>query len=151
MGIFGEDTGGGISEDLSMSGTFRPFSVSKQATTGLGLAVAQSIVEAHGGLLCLSKAPAGGTTGEILLPITEPQPCWEARALEKCTPREEQGACEDCEVKKSGSGILCWLETGRQRRTQGSNRPADCFGCPIFRQRALSPFFRHTGDSGKDT
>jgi signal transduction histidine kinase len=35
---------------------------------GLGLAIAQSIVQAHGGKLTLSNRPAGGLRASVLLP-----------------------------------------------------------------------------------
>jgi len=151
MGIYGEDTGEGIPDDLSTSATYRPFSVSKSATTGLGLAVAQNIVEAHGGLLCLGRAPGGGTSFEILLAANNVKPCWES-----CTGREypckhSRVTCDDCKVKQSGSGLLCWLEVGREQGGESFNWLADCLECPIFRQRALWPPVREDSSLGKDT
>ncbi|MCA1959174.1 MAG: hypothetical protein LDL33_00150 [Desulfomonile sp.] len=137
MGIYGEDTGEGIPEDLSTSATYRPFAVSKTASTGLGLAVAQNIVEAHGGLLCLSRAPGGGTSFEILLPANKVKPCWETRNDENYPCRPSQVTCDGCEVKASGSGLLCWLEVGGEHGTEKFDWLAECVECPIFRRRSL--------------
>ena len=38
---------------------------------GLGLAIAQSIVQAHGGTLTLSNRPTGGLRATIVLPFSE--------------------------------------------------------------------------------
>lgn len=48
-------------------------SITAKGGFGLGLTVARSIVEAHGGSIALQSAPGRGTTVEILLPYGEPE------------------------------------------------------------------------------
>jgi two-component system, NtrC family, sensor histidine kinase PilS len=61
------DTGTGIkAEDLRMVG--RPFFTTKERGTGLGVAIAQRIVERHGGQLTFASAPGRGTSARVSLP-----------------------------------------------------------------------------------
>jgi two-component system, NtrC family, sensor histidine kinase HydH len=60
-----EDEGPGIpAEALS----FRPGFTTKDHGSGIGLVVARSITEQHGGRLLLAARPAGGTTATLTLP-----------------------------------------------------------------------------------
>lgn len=62
-----EDTGPGIRpEDLPH--VFRPFFTTKQRGTGLGLAMAARIIQAHGGAIRAANAPRGGACFTIILP-----------------------------------------------------------------------------------
>jgi signal transduction histidine kinase len=62
-----EDSGPGIpAEDLAK--VFRPFYTTKPNGTGLGLAMAQRIVEAHGGKLSAHAAAGSGAVFEFILP-----------------------------------------------------------------------------------
>jgi signal transduction histidine kinase len=61
------DTGPGIPEDLRER-IFEPFFTTKQEGTGLGLAVARKIVDAHGGRIEVSSEPLQGTTFTVFLP-----------------------------------------------------------------------------------
>ena len=61
------DNGPGIAaEDLSRVG--QPFFTTKRGGTGLGVAIAQRIVERHGGTLVFESAPGRGTTARVSLP-----------------------------------------------------------------------------------
>ena len=62
------DHGCGISQkDKEM--IFQPFFTTKSAGMGLGLAICQSIIESHGGVLRFKKNPPGGTIFSFTLPI----------------------------------------------------------------------------------
>jgi len=68
-----EDKGEGVPQDM-IEEAFKPFvrlESSRNAETGgigLGLAIARSIVKAHGGTLTLANMPEGGLRAEICLP-----------------------------------------------------------------------------------
>jgi len=61
------DKGPGIPPELAEK-VFEPFFTTKHRGTGLGLSIARRLVEAHGGSLCLSTPPGGGTTAVVELP-----------------------------------------------------------------------------------
>jgi signal transduction histidine kinase len=61
------DAGPGVPPDLRAR-VFEPFYTTKHRGTGLGLATAKRIVEAHGGELVLTDAPSGGTAVRVILP-----------------------------------------------------------------------------------
>jgi len=65
------DTGPGFSQAVRAR-LFEPFVTTKEKGSGLGLAVAQRIIEQHGGSIGVSDARAGGATVEIRLPL-EPE------------------------------------------------------------------------------
>lgn len=65
-----EDSGSGISEQ-DAERLFEPFFSSKPSGTGLGLAVAKSIVERHGGRISLSPGSAGGARATVALPLSK--------------------------------------------------------------------------------
>jgi len=60
------DTGCGITEEARTK-IFDPFYTTKFAGRGLGLAVVQGVVHAHGGAISLVSTPGEGTTFEVLL------------------------------------------------------------------------------------
>ena len=62
------DRGSGMN-DAVLANAFLPFYSTKRSGTGLGLAVAREIVDAHGGRLMLSNRAGGGFTVTVLLPI----------------------------------------------------------------------------------
>jgi signal transduction histidine kinase len=51
---------------------FRPFFTTKPDGTGLGLAMASRIVDAHGGALRVYSTPGAGALFEFVLPATAP-------------------------------------------------------------------------------
>ena len=62
------DFGGGIPEATS-SNLFDIFTTSKEYGTGLGLPIAQQIIEEHSGKLLYESRPGDGCTFSILLPV----------------------------------------------------------------------------------
>jgi len=69
------DTGPGI-QSGNIGRIFDPYFSTKKKGSGLGLAMAHSVVSKHGGHLGISSPPEGGTTVDVLLPAipaeTEP-------------------------------------------------------------------------------
>jgi PAS domain S-box-containing protein len=63
------DTGCGMTKEVSAK-VFDPFFTTKFAGRGLGLAVVQGIVRAHGGAVDLVSAPGQGATFQVLLPCS---------------------------------------------------------------------------------
>jgi two-component system sensor histidine kinase HydH len=61
------DTGPGVPADLRAR-VFEPFFTTRERGTGLGLAVARQIVEAHGGRIEVGDRPGGGARFAIRLP-----------------------------------------------------------------------------------
>lgn len=64
-----QDSGPGIAAD-DLGKVFRPFFTTKPGGTGLGLAMAQRITEAHGGSLRACSPQGGGALFEFLLPAS---------------------------------------------------------------------------------
>ena len=84
-----KDTGGGIPEDV-LPHIFDPFFTTKedQNRTGLGLAVARSIVEQHAGEISVRSTPGAGTEFTVTLPPAQedsgpPQPAFAGRSANK--------------------------------------------------------------------
>jgi signal transduction histidine kinase len=67
-----DDTGHGLSPE-ARARLFEPFFTTKDAGTGLGLAVSQGIVHAHGGELEAGASPAGGARFTVRLPAAPPR------------------------------------------------------------------------------
>lgn len=66
------DDGEGI-HGVNADSLFEPFVSTKEAGTGLGLAVVKHIIELHGGRVALSSRAAGGTVASFRIPQREPQ------------------------------------------------------------------------------
>lgn len=150
LGIFGEGSGRGIPHDLSLSSIFRPFVTTKESITGLGFALAQEIVEAHGGIFCVGEVPTGGMNFEILLPVEEQVPCWESREAGICAANQCVGPCQECEVSQAGHGLFCWELMGRSHRMAKGIWPDACMNCSIFSTCNLVPYYRHPQQRGKE-
>jgi signal transduction histidine kinase len=67
--VAARDSGAGI-DDADLEHIFNPFYTTKAEGMGMGLAIARSIVEAHGGRLEARNNPEGGATFAFTLPIT---------------------------------------------------------------------------------
>jgi signal transduction histidine kinase/integral membrane sensor domain MASE1 len=65
------DSGSGLSE-ASAALIFDPFYTTKPSGLGMGLSIARSIVEAHGGSIRATSRPNGGAVFEITLPSPAP-------------------------------------------------------------------------------
>jgi signal transduction histidine kinase len=68
--IFFQDTGKGIPEDMQAR-IFEPFFSTKEEGIGLGLPIAQRIVEEHRGEIRLESRPGKGTTFYLTLPLNQ--------------------------------------------------------------------------------
>ena len=67
------DTGCGIAPELQAK-IFEPFvTFGKSKGTGLGMAIAKSVVETHGGVITVRSALGVGTTIDVKLPALEPE------------------------------------------------------------------------------
>lgn len=64
-----EDNGPGIANDSNL---FVPFYTTKSGGSGVGLALARQIVEAHAGSVRLTNRRAGGARAVVTLPVTQP-------------------------------------------------------------------------------
>jgi signal transduction histidine kinase len=61
------DRGAGLSAD-ARERLFRPFFTTKERGTGLGLALAKKVADAHGGTLALDAREGGGTVARLSIP-----------------------------------------------------------------------------------
>jgi len=64
------DAGPGMPADVRAN-VFRPFFTTKARGTGLGLATAKRLVEAHAGTIAVECPPSGGTVVTVTLPAGE--------------------------------------------------------------------------------
>jgi signal transduction histidine kinase len=61
------DRGPGLAPEARAS-LFRPFFTTKEKGTGLGLALAKKVADAHGGTLALERREGGGTVARLAIP-----------------------------------------------------------------------------------
>ncbi len=61
------DRGAGLAPEARTS-LFRPFFTTKEKGTGLGLALAKKVADAHGGALALEEREGGGTIARLAIP-----------------------------------------------------------------------------------
>ena len=85
-----EDDGSGI-DQAALARVFEPFYTTKSTGTGLGLAVVESVVRAHGGSVsCRSKAGKGSVFTLVLPIVTEPSGRLQSTS-QASSHREEKG------------------------------------------------------------
>jgi two-component system sensor kinase FixL len=72
------DTGPGIDENIAQH-LFEPFVTSKPGGMGIGLAISRRIIEAHDGVITVSRNPAGGATFRFTLPLSNNKTSGEVR------------------------------------------------------------------------
>lgn len=65
------DRGAGL-DPAARASLFRPFFTTKARGTGLGLALAKKVADAHGGALTLEDRAGGGTMARLQVPAAEP-------------------------------------------------------------------------------
>jgi PAS domain S-box-containing protein len=104
-----EDNGPGISPE-SLDKVFEPFFTTKRSGTGLGLAVAQQIVERHGGTIGVESSILTGTSFVITLPHAVAPRARPAPAVEQ-TIRGRQLLLVEDEVAVA-DGIVALLDAG---------------------------------------
>ncbi|KYG23427.1 histidine kinase [Bradyrhizobium sp. AT1] len=66
------DTGDGILAERATE-IFKPFFTTKAQGMGIGLSIAHTIVEAHGGRIWAENAPSGGAVFHVSLPLAAPR------------------------------------------------------------------------------
>ncbi len=64
-----EDSGSGIPEEVA-DNLFDPYVTTKESGSGLGLAIVQKIVDEHGGTIRVGRAPRGGASFGVSLPVS---------------------------------------------------------------------------------
>ena len=95
-----EDTGRGIDPDR-LDRIFEVYYTSKSTGTGLGLPIAQQIVEKHGGVISVESTPGQGTCARIRIPLVD-------------VPGVPSGPA----VGTSGTGVIHGTHPDRGRRPE---------------------------------
>jgi signal transduction histidine kinase len=88
--VFSDD-GPGIAES-ALPRLFEPFHTTKKSGAGLGLSIARSIVDAHGGRMEVLSGAGPGASFRIMLPPGEPERCGEGgKRRYRSDPKEKEG------------------------------------------------------------
>jgi signal transduction histidine kinase len=136
VGIFVEDTGPGLSADLTVTSVFRPFVTTKKKSMGLGLSVARDIVEYHGGVISFASSISGSTVLEILLPTVDRPHC------RNISDTQHVRDCLACEVQSGGNPQFCWAMKGREHRIKTGSWLSECLGCEYFKSHNLALYLK---------
>lgn len=98
-----EDTGRGI-DPGRLDRIFEVYYTSKSTGTGLGLPIAQQIVEKHGGVISVESTPGKGTVFTLTLPALEAEVTEPSAGQATGTARTEQSGPVRRDPVKSGPG-----------------------------------------------
>lgn len=71
--VYVDDTGPGISSEIAAE-LFKPFTTTKPGGMGIGLSISRRIIEAHGGVMTVSRNDAGGAQFRFTLPAYQGDP-----------------------------------------------------------------------------
>jgi PAS domain S-box-containing protein len=122
------DTGNGMAEELKAK-IFDPFFSTKSNGRGLGLAVVQSVVRAHGGVIKVVSAPGSGTSFQVMLPC-----------FPKCEIAKEERSTNGCRVAdESLARTVLVIEDEAALRTAVSK---------MLRRRGFSVIEAEDGNAG---
>jgi C4-dicarboxylate-specific signal transduction histidine kinase len=85
------DSGPGLPADL-LGKLFTPFVTTKSNGVGIGLAIARTIVEAHGGTIGARNSPVGGAVFTLTLPATDAHEIQSRKVEYLASPSESSSA-----------------------------------------------------------
>ncbi len=85
------DSGPGLPADL-LDRLFTPFVTTKSNGVGIGLAIARTIVEAHGGTISARNSPVGGAIFTLTLPATDAHEIQSSKVEYLASPSEPSNA-----------------------------------------------------------
>jgi CheY-like chemotaxis protein len=129
------DTGPGMSDEIKAR-IFDPFFTTKSGGRGLGLAVVQGVVRAHGGMMRVVSAPGCGATFQVLLP---------------CLPRHEMSTDEP-----EGENSSSWRAAEREPLESGTvliiedEKMLRASVATMLRRRGFTVIEAEDGNSGVD-
>lgn len=138
--IYGKDRGAGLPGHIPLEKLFEPFVTTGRSKIGMGLAMAQYIVELHGGVVQLHPRSGGGTRFDVLMPLTQPPACWDPCTIASCLLSYCDLHCGTCKIKAQGAPAPCWAVKGEAYRKKEGVWPRECSACPLFRKHHLPVF-----------
>jgi len=125
-----QDGGPGIPEE-HRDRVFEPFFSTKPKGTGLGLAVVQDFVHAHGGAIGVDSAPNRGTRFSLFFAaLGANQPC-----------RAPYGLVVPCGEPPLPPGFACWVAHRRNGSLAAhSDLASECMSCAVFERAQLARY-----------